>query len=407
MDWTDGCWRPNLDTLAFIMLGTSGALLLPDTAPPVRSNCVFHVNQKKIRPQRPELRQKVGSDHHTLYDAYDLEAAFGLASGSTRQDAVDLNLERERFRATSAAFASLFSGPVYLVVDPDEIWDGAIWVTDELPALLATGQITEIVEFRPEDIRRAYEGGSISVSSIPMVPYRGGQPNGSTPPRNPDLQQVVTSDWNVCPGHSYTVLDSGETSKGDQASTFLKHTLERKKDWLVNANCPPQEGNGRTEPGQICESPLMTCDGSATCPPECERGSPVLIAQLDPLDRMLDIAGADQCGESQQPQQQAGGDFQSNGSQANVAGGAATLSISGAVEDSGSLSHFSQWIPIILGLLSGNMLLTLILAGFAILDCIRGIQTRKYAPITETRRYIHWSHIQERRGYYTDEQYEK
>ncbi|KAH8813378.1 hypothetical protein DL96DRAFT_1758744 [Flagelloscypha sp. PMI_526] len=454
MDWTDGRWHPKMDRVNLLMVGEKE----PDGSRKVRKNCIFYVNQKNVDPSDPNYAKNralqfaemmnlnaVGSDHHTLYDVYDLEAAFGLAPGSTRQDAIDRNLERPWFEATSAAFAQLCSGLVYLVVEPEDIWDGAIWVTHELPAILNTGLVTEIVEVRPEDIGRAYEGGATSVYSIPMIPYRGGQPNGSTPPRDPDRQlkgaektqipMVNTlagmdnldvsgdntppsldppSDWSgsVCAGYSYAILDGGLAFNDDQDSAI---------------SCQPQN---RTDPYHICDSPLFTCDGAAACPPECEPGSPDISAihisgqdfdcTFGPTGPNIGYCGrgpVSQCG-AEGPNSSAPSN--DNAPINNATSGAAvlsnsasttddsTLSVSGALEGESSpaSSSFDKWAPAIVGLLSGNMFLTLLLAAFTIFTCFRRRQARTYAPLSESARSNHRGLMREQRGY-RDDQYEE
>ncbi|KAH8799203.1 hypothetical protein DL96DRAFT_1687902 [Flagelloscypha sp. PMI_526] len=493
MDWTSGRWIPKMDRMNLLMVGDKE----PDGSRKIRKNCIFYVNQKNVDPTDPNYakhralqfaemmnRNRVGSDHHTLYDVYDLEAAFGVAPGTTRQDAINRNIERPWFQATSAAFANLCTGLVYLVVEPEDIWDGAIWVTDELPALLAGGRITEIVEVRPEDIGRAYDGGSMSVYTIPTIPYRGGQPPGSTPQRDPDrgvvngtdkfqlpmIDKLVAmgdldvsgdntpppldpTDWTggVCPGSSFAVLDGGSASP-DTAMY-----------WVVDTKCQPK---GRSDPGKICESPLMTCDGAAPCPPDCQQGRPdISVIHIDGKDYSC-VAGPTGprteycargtrgnlkkpavfcCGqvESEPPTGSGdptggsggpttggptggpttGGDPQNsdtstssasdiapndNAAAALLSSGAATMNgdnvlASGALEgDVSSSSSFDKWIPTILGLLSGNIALTLLVAGLAISAFIRRRQSRSYAPVSGVDQHEQGRFMQERREY-TDE----
>jgi hypothetical protein len=60
---------------------------------------------------------------------------------------------------------------VYLVTEEEDIWQGSIWLTNEVNALFRSGAITEIVEVRPADIGQAYDHGG-SVYQIPKIPYR-------------------------------------------------------------------------------------------------------------------------------------------------------------------------------------------------------------------------------------------
>ncbi|KAJ7863394.1 hypothetical protein B0H13DRAFT_2671453, partial [Mycena leptocephala] len=130
---------------------------------------------------------QAGGDYHTLYDVYNLDDAFNSAIAGPMADALESGLKRVWFQTTSEAFATLCQGSVYLVTEEEDIWQGSIWLTNEVNALFRSGAITEIVEVRPADIGQAYDHGG-SVYQIPKIPYRGGQPPGAKPPRDASIQ---------------------------------------------------------------------------------------------------------------------------------------------------------------------------------------------------------------------------
>ncbi|KAJ7860174.1 hypothetical protein B0H13DRAFT_2355705 [Mycena leptocephala] len=122
-----------------------------------------------------------------LDDVYNLDDAFNSAIAGPMADALESGLKRVWFQTTSEAFATLCQGSVYLVTEEEDIWQGSIWLTNEVNALFRSGAITEIVEVRPADIGQAYDHGG-SVYQIPKIPYRGGQPPGAKPPRDASIQ---------------------------------------------------------------------------------------------------------------------------------------------------------------------------------------------------------------------------
>ncbi|KAH8810329.1 hypothetical protein DL96DRAFT_1821419 [Flagelloscypha sp. PMI_526] len=104
----------------------------------------------------------------TLYQAYDCPDAFGIIDEANNLDypsdirraALSLNEERDWFRHTSAAFAEMVQGTVYLVVEEgeDAIGSDSIWRTHELPAIIRSQEVDEILEVRPANIGEALEG---------------------------------------------------------------------------------------------------------------------------------------------------------------------------------------------------------------------------------------------------------
>ncbi|KAH8827555.1 hypothetical protein DL96DRAFT_1101592 [Flagelloscypha sp. PMI_526] len=195
-----GLWLPNMGAMNELMVGDKDG----DGGRKPRRNCIFYVNQRPPMTERDPNWAKerakqfaqlmnlaqAGSDHHTLYDVFDLEAAFNPATAGPMADALESGLKRPWFEATSAGYAHLCEGTVYLVCEEEEIWNQAIWMTHERDALWNSGRITRVVEIRPADIGRVYDGGGSSVSQIPHHPYRGGQPPGATPPRDIDSSEI-------------------------------------------------------------------------------------------------------------------------------------------------------------------------------------------------------------------------
>ncbi|KAJ6488402.1 hypothetical protein DFH09DRAFT_379847 [Mycena vulgaris] len=97
---------------------------------------------------------------------------------------------RDWFRLTSAEYARLCFGTVWLVIEeePQEIWADSIWVTHEYPAILQARMVTRIVEVRPSDI-----GLAVSEFDFRLIDehnYRGNQPPGGTPPRDGDRLEI-------------------------------------------------------------------------------------------------------------------------------------------------------------------------------------------------------------------------
>ncbi|KAJ7258985.1 hypothetical protein C8J57DRAFT_1472211 [Mycena rebaudengoi] len=91
-------------------------------------------------------------DYHTLYGVYDNARAFTDAEDPMLSANLGGN-RRNWFRITSAAYARLCTGRLYLIVEeqPREIWHDSIWVTHEYPAVIATGTVTQIIEIRPSE----------------------------------------------------------------------------------------------------------------------------------------------------------------------------------------------------------------------------------------------------------------
>ncbi|KAJ7258468.1 hypothetical protein C8J57DRAFT_1720663 [Mycena rebaudengoi] len=166
-----------------------------------QQNCVFYVNQQGVDPTDPTYARtraiqfaalmnaaNPGGDYHTLYDVYDNAKAFT----DTEDPMLSANLggnRRNWFRITSAAYARLCTGRLYLIVEEQlwEIWHDSIWVTHEYPAVIATGTVTQIIEIRPSEVGRALQN---SIRYIPHYPYRGNQPPGATPPRDGDKSEI-------------------------------------------------------------------------------------------------------------------------------------------------------------------------------------------------------------------------
>ncbi|KAH8813379.1 hypothetical protein DL96DRAFT_1758746 [Flagelloscypha sp. PMI_526] len=332
MDWSNGRWLPNMDRLNLLMVGEKE----PDGS------------QRPVQFAEILNKNRVEGDHHTLYDVYDLEAAFGLAPGSTRSDARRLGLERDWFRATSAAFANLCSG-----LDP--IWSQAIWATDELPALIAHGRISGIVEVRPTDIGRAHEGGVTSVFSIPTQPYRGGQPPGVTPPRDTDIGGLNGSSNAQVP-----MLDTLEAMGGLDVAGPYYEPLDP-TDWTGRpcAFLSTVHSDGKDldcVEGPTGPSVTYCTRGTRGEPPTGGMTGPDANAGL-PNTAALNLVS---------------GEATVEGNQAFTA--------SSALEDndSGSSSSFDKWVATILGLLSENLVLTLLVAGFTISLFLRRRQSHRW-----------------------------
>ncbi|KAJ7216702.1 pectate lyase superfamily protein-domain-containing protein [Mycena rebaudengoi] len=170
-----------------------------------RQNCIFYVNQQGYEQDNPNLGRTraiqfaalmnaafPGGDYHTLYNVYNEALAFTDAEDPMRSANLSGN-RRNWFRITSAAFARLCTGTVYLIVEeePRQIWHDAIWVTHEYDALVATGLVNQIVEIRPEDVGLAADDAAPdAVRYITHYPYRGPQPPGATPPRDGDRSEI-------------------------------------------------------------------------------------------------------------------------------------------------------------------------------------------------------------------------
>ncbi|KAJ6556359.1 pectate lyase superfamily protein-domain-containing protein [Mycena capillaripes] len=167
-----------------------------------RQNCVFYVNQQGVDPTDPNYARtraiqfaalmnaaNPGGDYHTLYDVYDNARAFTDTEDPMRSANQGGN-RRNWFRVTSAQYARLCEGRLYLIVEeqPAQIWSDSIWVTHEYPAVVETRAVTQIIEIRPSEVGRALEQDSIRY--IPHYPYRGPQPPGATPPRDGDKSEI-------------------------------------------------------------------------------------------------------------------------------------------------------------------------------------------------------------------------
>jgi len=87
-------------------------------------------------------------------------------------DALEAGEKRTWFQVTSREYAALCAGTVYLVTEAAPIWSESIWITHELPALRATGLVTQIVEVRPEEIGAAYDTPGQTARDIHHYPYR-------------------------------------------------------------------------------------------------------------------------------------------------------------------------------------------------------------------------------------------
>jgi hypothetical protein len=126
-----------------------------------RQNCIFYVNTLNSEDGKEAAIKYAanmnvlhpGEDYHTLYDVYDSNAAFAWNVGPLAE-AVAAKKMRPWFQLTSKQFALLCIGKVWLVVGPQQqIWDGAIWLTDEYPALVSlNGAAGPIVEVDPNEI---------------------------------------------------------------------------------------------------------------------------------------------------------------------------------------------------------------------------------------------------------------
>ncbi|KAJ7207750.1 hypothetical protein C8J57DRAFT_1734138 [Mycena rebaudengoi] len=171
-----------------------------------RQNCVFYVNQQGVDPEDPNYARtraihfaalmnaaNPGGDYHTLYDVYDNARAFTDTEDPMRSANTGGN-RRDWFRLTSAQYARLCTGRLYLIVEEQprestlQIWHDSIWVTHEYPAVVETGAVTQIIEIRPSEVGRALQQNSIRY--IPHYPYRGNQPPGATPPRDGDKSEI-------------------------------------------------------------------------------------------------------------------------------------------------------------------------------------------------------------------------
>ncbi|KAJ6578345.1 pectin lyase fold/virulence factor [Mycena capillaripes] len=167
-----------------------------------RPNCIFYVNQKNLtaadrnygKNRAVEFAALMNQpaparDFHTLYDVYNNVAAFTYLEEPMLSAERDGHL-RNWFRLTSAEYARLCFGTVWLVVEeePQEIWEDSIWVTHEYPAILQEGMVARIVEVRPRDISLAVS--EFDFRFIDEHNYRGNQPPGGTPPRDGDRLEI-------------------------------------------------------------------------------------------------------------------------------------------------------------------------------------------------------------------------
>ncbi|KAJ7441930.1 hypothetical protein B0H11DRAFT_2348774 [Mycena galericulata] len=228
-----------------------------------RQNCIFYVNQKDVDPEDPNYAKNravqfadlmndalSGSDFHTLYDVYDSASAFSYTSDPMASALSSGNL-RNWFEDTSAAYADLCLGTVYLIVEaePQQIWPQSIWLTHELPAIINGGLVTQIVEIRPEDVGTAANGGAGGTRYIRHYPYRGGQPPGATPPRDGDTS-VVPGNVTININAANAAVDGIVDVPGDFSPFFEGHCTMHVHQWKNPSNGggspfdPPQQWSG-------------------------------------------------------------------------------------------------------------------------------------------------------------------
>ncbi|KAF7336343.1 Glucan endo-alpha-glucosidase agn1 [Mycena venus] len=168
-----------------------------------RENCIFYVNQRDLPRSHPDFARTRaiqfgelmnaaygGGDYHTLYNVYD-EAAFDETM-DPQLSADRSGNQRNWFRITSAQYASLCTGTVYLIVEeePAEIWDGSIWITHEWPRIRDGFRVNQVLEITPQEIGRVLDAGPGAIRYITRTLYRGGQPRGATPPRDGGSSEV-------------------------------------------------------------------------------------------------------------------------------------------------------------------------------------------------------------------------
>jgi len=87
-------------------------------------------------------------------------------------DALEAEQQHTWFQITSKEYATLCAGTVYLVTEAASIYSEEIWTTDEIPALRASGLVTQIVEIRPEEIGPVYDSPGQTARDIRHHPYR-------------------------------------------------------------------------------------------------------------------------------------------------------------------------------------------------------------------------------------------
>lgn len=165
-----------------------------------KEDCVFYVNsynstrEKNAAIAFAEMRnaqQTSGGGRataNTLYDAFDLDVAFGDAGTLMREaQAGGPDFLRNYFKVTSGEYAKLCKGTVWLIVKHgSEIYHDAIWLTHEYPQLIRPGSgVTAIWEIDPAEIEAALVLNQPDRDLHPR-PYRGGQPPGAQPPRSID-----------------------------------------------------------------------------------------------------------------------------------------------------------------------------------------------------------------------------
>ncbi|KAA1122487.1 hypothetical protein PGTUg99_037689 [Puccinia graminis f. sp. tritici] len=165
-----------------------------------KEDCVFYVNSyNSTREKNAAIafaqmrnRQLTASGGrataNTLYDAFDLNLAFG-DSGTLMREATagGPTYLRSYFKVTSGAYARLCRGTVWLIVKKGSpIYQDAIWLTHEYPQLIRPGSgVTAIWEIDPAEIEAALALNNPNRDLHP-TPYRGGLPPGAQPPRSID-----------------------------------------------------------------------------------------------------------------------------------------------------------------------------------------------------------------------------
>ncbi|KAJ6557609.1 pectate lyase superfamily protein-domain-containing protein [Mycena capillaripes] len=196
-----------------------------------RENCVFYVNQQNVQADDPnyaknravqfaDLMNTANLNGDYVHDVYDTAAAFSYTDNPMASAWMQGEL-RPWFRVTSAEYARLCEGTVYLVVErePEQIWDESIWETDEWPAIRDSGLVTQVVEIRPGDIGFAVNNNG-NTRYIMYYPYRGGQPPGATPPRD-DAKAEIDDCISIDPAKSNAKWDGVVDVSGD-ISPFLE-----------------------------------------------------------------------------------------------------------------------------------------------------------------------------------------
>ncbi|KAJ6565182.1 hypothetical protein DFH09DRAFT_1157802 [Mycena vulgaris] len=85
-----------------------------------------------------------------------------------------------------------------------QIWDQSIWMTHEWPAIRDGGQVSLILEVRPEDVGQVLDEGPGAIRYISHYLYRGGQAPGSTPPRDTGPTEIAACiDVDEAAGHQW------------------------------------------------------------------------------------------------------------------------------------------------------------------------------------------------------------